>query len=691
MRMLYKEVSNSDCYLNKVEQAHCESPAHGTGDELDMRSINSLDGYDFYIPSQQRGYRWTVKNIYELVEDLVDFRSSASPRYSLQPLAVIDTGTQYTVLDGQQRLTSICILMKALDIPCRYNLDFERDLNANKSRKELIEHLETLAKVDDETIDSFHITRAYLALESLFDESVEIKLNKEDSRTRTRLISKLNDSKNEITNHKWLTRLLAGEISSKRVEFIWYQVPESQAHKVFRNLNSGKIELSNSDLIKALLLSEQSVIPVEKRTIVAIQFENIQMAMKNDRLWHMLQWHEFQRNGYRMMIVDSKEKPGYIAVQNRIDLIFNLVAGVSFDVYQSDALISFRYYYDNREDLVEIWNRTYRYYLLIKGLYDNPLTYHYCGVLTFFNRNGSGSYKHIKNWLNWMQTKPKNMVVEQLKAAIRFSIRGRKGEDYELPVYKSSDLEPVRRILLLHNVETIIHLYLEKNKDRGLHLSAIYEVFPFDLLYRQFWDIEHVSSQSDNKMKNIRDCEVWATNFRNDYRRIFEAKLPKAHSDDKAADSETRILDFSISEIQEIRKLYDKYNVAGDSDKKEAFHSLYQYVITRMDEHLKEEKIVDKDYIGNLVLLDRHTNRSFHNALFPTKRRIVLEANGGLSETESKDDADSTKLSFIPLCTRQVFTKHYSTAPGMSLSAWTKTDFDNYLADIKLKLKYYIE
>lgn len=691
MRMLYKEVSNSDCYLNKVKQAHCESPAHGTGDELDMRSINSLDGYDFYIPSQQRGYRWTVKNIYELVEDLVDFRSSASPRYSLQPLAVIDTGTQYTVLDGQQRLTSICILMKALDIPCRYNLDFERDLNANKSRKELIEHLETLAKVDDETIDSFHITRAYLALESLFDESVEIKLNKEDSRTRTRLISKLNDSKNEITNHKWLTQLLAGEISSKRVEFIWYQVPESQAHKVFRNLNSGKIELSNSDLIKALLLSEQSVIPVEKRTIVAIQFENIQMAMKNDRLWHMLQWHEFQRNGYRMMVVDPKDNPGYTAVQNRIDLIFNLVADVSFNRYQADALSSFRYYYDNRDRLNEIWDRTYKYFLLIKGLFENPITYHYCGVLTFFSRKNSGSYSHIKNWLDRVQTLPKNMVVEQLKEEIKSSIRGRKMQEYELPVYKESNLEPVRKLLLLHNVETIISLYLEKNKDKALHLSAIYEVFPFDLLYRQSWDIEHVSSQSDNKMNNIRDCEVWVNNFRHDYRQLFEEKLPDAQSEDKTSDTNFRILGFSISETIHIMELYCNFVETASSDKKRVFDALYQYVVERIEEHLKEEKIPDKDRIGNLVLLDRHTNRSFHNALFPTKRRIVLEANGGLSETESKDDADSTKLSFIPLCTRQVFTKHYSTAPGMSLSAWTKTDFDNYLADIKLKLKYYIE
>lgn len=672
--------------------------ANANTGELDMKSIDALNGSDFYIPAQQRGYRWTVKNIYELIEDLIDFRGSVSHRYSLQPLAVVDMGSKYSVLDGQQRLTSIFILMKALNMKTKYNLDFERDINVEKSRKELMNNLSSLETVNDETIDFYHITRAYLALKSLFDETVNIKLDNEDAHTQRRIIGKLNESKEDITNCEWLKLLLSGQLPSKKVEFIWYKVPESESHKVFRNLNSGKIELGNSDLIKALLLSDNSLIPLEKRTIVAIQFENIQMAMKNDRLWHMLQWHEFQRNGYRMTIVDPKDNPGYIAIQNRIDLIFNIVSGVSFDRYQSDALSSFRYYYDNRNNLCEIWERTYKFFLLIKGLYNNPFTYHYCGVLTFFNRKSSASYSHITKWLKWTQEIPKDKLVEKFKEEIRYSIRGKKNQDYELPIYKSSNLEPVRRILLLHNVETIISLYKDKNKENDLHLTTIYEVFPFDLLYRQSWDIEHVSSQSDNKMKSAGDQEIWAKNFRHDYSQIFEVKIPDEAYDGDEGLARTRILDFSLSEIRRIRTYYSSYqSIDKGEEKKRAFETLYFNVITILDEHLKDEKITDKDCIGNLVLLDRHTNRSFHNALFPTKRRIILEANGGQSSNAQKDEKDEKdekpviKLSFIPLCTRQVFTKHFSTGPGMSLSAWTNTDFENYLTDIKTKLRFYLE
>ena len=40
-----------------------------------MKSIEDLFGESFFIPSYQRGYRWTEVQIRELLEDLYDFRS----------------------------------------------------------------------------------------------------------------------------------------------------------------------------------------------------------------------------------------------------------------------------------------------------------------------------------------------------------------------------------------------------------------------------------------------------------------------------------------------------------------------------------------------------------------------------------------------------------------------------------------
>jgi len=85
----------------------------------------------------------------------------------------------------------------------------------------------------------------------------------------------------------------------------------------------------------------------------------------------------------------------------------------------------------------------------------------------------------------------------------------------------------------------------------------------------------------------------------------------------------------------------------------------------------------------NLVLLDSHTNRSFHNSLFPRKRRIVIIADG----LKSEDDIEhGIRQVFIPACTRQCFTKSYHKGSNTKLNTWRQEDADYYTKDIEEKL-----
>ena len=51
-----------------------------------------LDGRLFYIPSYQRGYRWTKTQVYDLCNDLLEYalkkEKNKDSFYSLQPLIV---------------------------------------------------------------------------------------------------------------------------------------------------------------------------------------------------------------------------------------------------------------------------------------------------------------------------------------------------------------------------------------------------------------------------------------------------------------------------------------------------------------------------------------------------------------------------------------------------------------------------
>ena len=69
--------------------------------------------------------------------------------------------------------------------------------------------------------------------------------------------------------------------------------------------------------------------------------------------------------------------------------------------------------------------------------------------------------------------------------------------------------------------------------------------------------------------------------------------------------------------------------------------------------------------------MDASTNRSYGNALFPTKRKIII-----------KKDMKGT---FIPICTKNLFLKYFD-LKGTLKSKWTIDDIKNYRTDITTTL-----
>ena len=71
----------------------------------------------YWIPSYQRGYRWTRLQVNQLLDDIDEFfQDPQGPFYCLQPLVIkqVENGCDYEVVDGQQRLTTIHILINCL-------------------------------------------------------------------------------------------------------------------------------------------------------------------------------------------------------------------------------------------------------------------------------------------------------------------------------------------------------------------------------------------------------------------------------------------------------------------------------------------------------------------------------------------------------------------------------------------------
>lgn len=61
---------------------------------LELKTLNELNQYSFFIPSYQRGYKWTPKEVEDLLIDIDDFKprlvegSDDKSWYCLQPIVV---------------------------------------------------------------------------------------------------------------------------------------------------------------------------------------------------------------------------------------------------------------------------------------------------------------------------------------------------------------------------------------------------------------------------------------------------------------------------------------------------------------------------------------------------------------------------------------------------------------------------
>ena len=130
----------------------------------------------FMIPSFQRGYRWTEKNVRQLIEDIYenvtekiknipigpiekkgDLKvlgpTNETEKYCIQPLVVTQGNDgRYCVIDGQQRLITCVIILSALNNlsgeHVSDNIDTEIDIefDSRENTKELLKTLYTYQK-----------------------------------------------------------------------------------------------------------------------------------------------------------------------------------------------------------------------------------------------------------------------------------------------------------------------------------------------------------------------------------------------------------------------------------------------------------------------------------------------------------------------------------------------------------------
>lgn len=411
---------------------------------IQTKTIGELKDYRFYVPSYQRGYRWTEYEVTALLEDINEFSSEGGKRYCIQPLIVKRrTDGSFEIVDGQQRLTTIFIFMKIAEEKTEY-IPFGLEFETRQNSQTFLSNLIGKGNIDNSNIDYYHITTARKTINDWLDKQ------------KNRYIA---------TN----------KIFEKMVEsvfFIWYEIPEvDDPITVFTKVNLGKIPLTNAELIKALLLNKDNFTKeTEKRQIeISLAWDRIEQGLREDSFWYFL---------------NETEKGG-----TRIDFLFELLADEHNQNINQILSKEQNYYpflvfaaeYNTKPDkevfVREVWSEIEKLYSEFWDWYSDLNKYHVIGFLI-----ASGT--KIQEIFTLTRGKRKSVVMQALLDKAK-KVVGKYDLSKTFYENKPNVRQKIRRLLLLFNIATLVCKSEKQYR------------FPFDIYKLGRWDIEHIHATAD--------------------------------------------------------------------------------------------------------------------------------------------------------------------------------------------------
>ena len=150
-------------------------------DEISVKNI--FKDANYIIPIYQRNYAWGQEEIEKLIEDISDFNSRGND-YFLGNLIVDEIGPQrYSVIDGQQRLTTLFLLLIYLVDPSisEDSLSFEVRDKSNMTLKNIYRsktaEFESNRFASPSIISGFNIIEQYFGNKGIVKEDFEKKLD----------------------------------------------------------------------------------------------------------------------------------------------------------------------------------------------------------------------------------------------------------------------------------------------------------------------------------------------------------------------------------------------------------------------------------------------------------------------------------------------------------------------------------
>lgn len=531
-------------------------------------TIKELKGKIFYINKYQRGYRWGKREIHALLKDILAFDITRDGFYCLQPLVMISKGEHdFELIDGQQRTTTIYLILKYLLKDNFYNIRYETRNSNEDGSNDFLTGLHTLdfskvvaSKSEDienhiwyvwknsffkennieDTVDNFYFFKAYCLIQLWF----------------------LKNEAEDTIQHNLL----------EHTKVIWYteELDARDVASTFINFNDGKIQLDQAELVKGLfVLDMNKITDVTRKSYELNQFAEewnvIEQHLKRPEFWNFIQKNR-----------TNKE------LANKITILLEIEKGKGNR--EEDLYYTFRQYEKAfaGEEKPE-WRSLATLYNLLDEWYHDRETYHLMGAVVQLTS------KTIHTVLkDYKSTNKKYELKSYLKKILKeefFEDKNQKFKNkYDINEikYGKSGVFP---ILFLYNIAVA-----QINDKKYL--------FPFDLFNTtRAWNIEHIYAKNSMGFETKQDLQEWMSEIEE----LFTDNAQLTHIEElKTKFEQIKVEDLESANV----KVKEIEALLGD--------------------------LMDKDHLSNLCLLDDKTNIQVGKKVFRKKRNMILELDSPL-------------------------------------------------------------
>ncbi len=618
------------------------------------KDFTDICNESFYIKAYQRGYRWTEVEITELLNDIAEI---SNEKYCLQPLIVkrVVNPTEeetakgisesyYEVIDGQQRLTTMNLILK-----CLHEEGCCLDYN-----KYIIQY-ETKRKIDEQYIaDAEETIKNWLAVNPKYKVAFAEKI--------------------------------------KKLFFVWYEIidktvsEENNSNKIFKTINDNQIALTNAELFKALLLNPENILVYSPEEREKISQDIHQIAFEWDRLEQDLRDTDF----WAFICNSSCED------RMHLDYLFELFAACKIDMISNKKCQEFsglsRTDLNEAKEKAQKLNREINRYSFttaqlyleylqkakgtptfaniktvweeIKFCYDKLYTwysdydlFHYIGYLGAVSEKRQTSSivpdiilefykKNANEELDDVRQNAKSKIFEILKSHINYednsqkpnSIYVKKQSEKALnhEYYTNMGSKKIGEFLLFFNIWTTI-----KQKELNIRFPFYNHKFSSTYTDKELsWDIEHINARQ-LKIDISKESDL-------DYKQFAKWALEE--------------LDVEKLDNDFLDLLYTSAEYELEKEQKKQFNDSWKDFANKRNQNDSGD-----NSIQNLALLDSATNRGYGNSFFGEKRAKIIEN-------------DKTGK-YVPIATKNVFLKYYNNSPKFD-SAWDSNDKKAYMKEI---------